>query len=103
MRIESFKIKYSFFFDLTVTIVIIVMVASIPALSQVGDLRTFIPAIRILYQAILSIPPSRHCPRGYPSAVIGRPARNVSSRTVLHLGGLSIALHLRRSYRITMR
>jgi hypothetical protein len=61
------------------------MVASISALFQVGDLGTFISAIRILYKDFLSIPPSRHCPRGYPSAVIGRPTRNVFSRTVLYL------------------
>jgi hypothetical protein len=79
------------------------MVASISALFQVGDLRTFISVIRILDKAILSIPASRHCPRGYPYAAVGRPARNVYSRTVLHLGSLSIVLHLRRSYRITLR
>jgi hypothetical protein len=79
------------------------MVASISALFQVGDLRTFISAIRMLYKAILSIPSSGHCPRGYSSAAIGRPARNVYSWTGLHLGGLSIVLHLRRSYRITLR
>jgi hypothetical protein len=34
--------------------------------------------------------------------VIGRPARNVFSRTVLHLGSLSIVLHPRRSYRVDL-
>jgi hypothetical protein len=60
------------------------MVASISALFQVGDLRTFISAILILYQDILSILSSRHCPRGYPHVAIGRPGRNFCSRAVLH-------------------
>jgi hypothetical protein len=54
-----------------------------------GDLRTLISAIRIVSQDSLGIPLPRQCPRGYFSAAIGELARNVFSRKVLHLDGLS--------------
>jgi hypothetical protein len=54
-------------------------------------------------QDSLGIPRSRQYPRGYFSAAIGKPARNVFSRKVLRLDGLSIVLRLHRPYHITMR
>jgi hypothetical protein len=50
----------------------------------------------------LGMPRSRQCPRGYFSAAIGEPARNVFSRKALHLDGLSIAPHLHRPYRVDL-
>jgi hypothetical protein len=62
---------------------------SISGLFQVGDLRTLISAIRIISQDSLGMLRSRQCPRGYFSAAIGEPGRNVFSLKALHLDGLS--------------
>jgi hypothetical protein len=65
---------------------------TIPGLFQV-DLRILIPAIRIVSQESLGMPRLKQCPTAYFTAAIREPARNVFSRKVLRLDGLSIVLH----------